>query len=345
MSAAVSAGIAPTVFMLDNGGPVSAALADVAVLPTSGNVGFGAGHNRIMERAFSLGATHYLALNPDAVLHPGALGALLRMSHAAGGRSLVEALQFPAEHQVPYDPGTFDTPWASGACLLIPRPVHAAIGGFDDGFFMYCEDVDLSWRARAAGLRAQTCPAALLFHPTTNRVLDRRTEQLFLESGLRLAVKWGHAESAARTRATLARLGLAEPDISGVVVQRATGIADFDHEYSFAPSRWWTLDVVVRVHDPSRLDELNRAVFSLVLQDYRPLAVQVVCQRFGSAALEGLREELDPIRAIVPEVAVEVLNYEDPEPVDARSALLNRGLLAGRGRYVAFLDYGRSDVS
>ena len=45
---------------------------------------------------------------------------------------------------------------------------------------MYCEDVDLSWRARAAGLRTLTCPAALLFHPTTNRVLDRRSQRMFL---------------------------------------------------------------------------------------------------------------------------------------------------------------------
>ena len=237
--AADQAGIEPAVTLLDNGGPASDAVPGVEVLPTGGNVGFGAGHNRLMAHGFAGGAAHYLALNPDAALHPGALGALLRMSHAAGGRALVEALQFPAEHQVPYDHATFDTPWASGACLLIPRAVHDAIGGFDDGFFMYCEDVDLSWRARAAGLRALTCPAALLFHPTTDRVLDVRTQRMFLESGLRLALKWGSAAFAAHVRGELAMRDMTEPDLVGLVpVERPGDIPDFENTFTFAPGRW-----------------------------------------------------------------------------------------------------------
>ena len=239
------AGITPRVLLLDNGGPSSTAIhgeavpAGVQVLEPAGNIGFGAGHNRLMAAAFAEGATHYLALNPDSLPHPGALGALLRTSHAAHGRALVEALQFPAEHLVTYDPATFDTPWASGACMLIPRTVFDIIGGFDEGFFMYCEDVDLSWRARAAGLRALTCPAALLFHPTTNRVLDRETHERFLCSGLRLALKWGGDAFAETMRATMAQQGCPIPDLSRVQpVAGADAIADFTHGFSFAPERW-----------------------------------------------------------------------------------------------------------
>ena len=238
------AGIAPHVLLLDNGGPASGAVRDhpiLAVLPSGGNVGFGAGHNRLMAAAFAEGATHYLALNPDAVLHPGALGALLRMSAAAGGRALVEALQFPAEHVVPYDPETFDTPWASGACLLVPRAVWDLVGGFDDGFFMYCEDVDLSWRARTAGLRVLTCPAALLFHPTTGRAADPPTRERFLQSGLRLAEKWGAAAFAAEARAAMAAQGFAVPDLSHIErIIAPEGIVEFGHGYAFAPERWRT---------------------------------------------------------------------------------------------------------
>ena len=99
------------------------------------------------------------------------------------------------------------------------------------------------------------------------------------------------------------------------------------------------LDVVIRVHDPARLDELDRAVFSAALSAYRPLAIQIACQRFDARALAAVQSLLQPIRAIVPEVGFAVLNRPEPEPLDARAALLNLGLRAGHGRYVAFLDY------
>lgn len=236
---AAQAGLAPEVLVLDNGGPASTAMAGVRVLPSVGNVGFGAGHNRLMAAAFGGGADWYLAINPDAALHPAALGALLRMAHAAGGRALVQAQQFPAEHNVAYDPDTFEIPWVSGACLLVPRAVHDAIGGFDEGFFMYCEDVDYAWRARAAGLRTLTCPDALLFHPTTDRTTTPAFQAMVLETGLRLALKWGGDGFAEHLRRAYDTIGLVPPELAGVAVQpRAAEVADFRFEYSFAPTRW-----------------------------------------------------------------------------------------------------------
>ncbi len=99
------------------------------------------------------------------------------------------------------------------------------------------------------------------------------------------------------------------------------------------------LDVVVRFHDPARLDELGRAVFSLALQDHRPLAILVVCQRFDDAALDATAQALAPLIAIAGDVVLEVLNRPQAEPPDARAALLNQGLRAGTGRWAAFLDY------
>ena len=234
--AATEAGAEAGILLLDNGDPSEA---EVRRLPGGGNVGFGAGHNRLMATAFTEGAAHYLALNPDSALHPAALGALLRMSHAAGGRALVEALQFPAEHAVGYDPFTFDTPWVSGAGLLIPQEVHTALGGFDEGFFMYCEDVDVSWRARAAGFRTLTCAAAPLFHPTTNRTWSERIGLQFAESALRLGCKWGGTAVAERARAEIERLGGAVPDMSAVPrMADPGGVADFRFDYAWGPERW-----------------------------------------------------------------------------------------------------------
>lgn len=96
------------------------------------------------------------------------------------------------------------------------------------------------------------------------------------------------------------------------------------------------LDVIVRVHDPARLDELERAVFSAALQDHRPATVIVACQRFGPA-VQSVRDALAPIMAIVPEVGLQVLDWEGPG--DGRAALMNLGLRAGRSRHAAFLDY------
>ena len=90
------------------------------------------------------------------------------------------------------------------------------------------------------------------------------------------------------------------------------------------------IDVVVRMHDPARLDELGRAVFSLALQDYRPITIAVLCQRFDAAALAAVRRELAPILAIAADAGLEVLNRPEPVPRDARAALLNQGLAAGR---------------
>lgn len=100
-----------------------------------------------------------------------------------------------------------------------------------------------------------------------------------------------------------------------------------------------TLDVFVRLHDPARLDELGRAVFSIALQDYRPLAIHVLCQRFDPAALDRVHATLAPLIAIAGDPTLHIRNRPDPAPLDARAALLNQGLRAAAGRYAAFLDY------
>ena len=42
--------------------------------------------------------------------------------------------------------------WVNAACLVLPRTVWQKLGGFDEAYYMYCEDVDLCLRLRLAGL-------------------------------------------------------------------------------------------------------------------------------------------------------------------------------------------------
>lgn len=229
------------VFVIDNGAPSTATGDDECLhrLPSRGNIGFGAGHNALMDAAFAEGAELYIAVNPDGLLHPAAVGALVRMVRAAEGRALVEALQFPEEHPKIYDPITFDTPWASGACLAIPRIVHQAIGGFDEGLFMYCEDVDISWRARAAGFAVKLCPRGLFLHHTANRAVSEATRRMYLESGRYLALKWGSAQFAEeRTRELTAMGATIKSDHVVQVPLQHRQIADFSRLFHFAPTRW-----------------------------------------------------------------------------------------------------------
>lgn len=59
---------------------------------------------------------------------------------------------------------TRDAGWLSGSCLLIRRSAFESIGGFDQGFFMYFEDVDLGYRLGRAGFRNVYEPAAAVEH-------------------------------------------------------------------------------------------------------------------------------------------------------------------------------------
>jgi N-acetylglucosaminyl-diphospho-decaprenol L-rhamnosyltransferase len=57
-----------------------------------------------------------------------------------------------------------DAGWLSGACVLVRRSVFEQLGGFDEGYFMYFEDVDLGYRAGLAGYRSVYAPQAAVIH-------------------------------------------------------------------------------------------------------------------------------------------------------------------------------------
>lgn len=150
-----------------------------AYLWNAANPGFGAGCN---AGARGGRAPYLLFLNPDARLRPGALACLVAEAERSRREGFVgwEGTQAPRPHPRFCHPRTGETDWCSGACWLVDRTAFEAVGGFDENLFLYGEDVELSWRLRAAGGRLKRVHGALFDHedlPGTDREGKRQREE------------------------------------------------------------------------------------------------------------------------------------------------------------------------
>ena len=161
------------------------------------NLGYGAAANA----GARLGSAPFIAIcNADVVVAPGALAALSTVGLAepsigALGPRILESdgslypsarplpsLWLGAGHALfvhawpgnpwtrryrpalePAGPGV-DAGWLSGSCMVVRRDAFESIGGFDEGFFMFMEDVDLGRRLGRAGYRCRWVPAATVTH-------------------------------------------------------------------------------------------------------------------------------------------------------------------------------------
>jgi hypothetical protein len=205
------------------------------------NLGFGVAHNRLMAEAFADPAVrHYVCVNPDGVLHPECLRELVTQAERQPRTGLVEARLFPDEHPKPYDPETHETPWCSGCVLLVRRELFESIGGFDERFFMYCEDVDLSWRARAAGFSVRVAPRALVHHYTVTRELSMDRERRVRRSAALLGAKYGDLAFARARLKEYLELGGAPFELpkESRPPRELARVADFQHLFEFAEPRW-----------------------------------------------------------------------------------------------------------
>ncbi len=174
------------------------------------NLGSAAGHNRLLE---DLATDCVLIMNPDVMLAPDALIQLAQPLglHRTG---MVEARQLPVEHPKDYDVRTGETGWATTACALIPRGVMAELQGFDsNSFFLYCDDVDFSWRARLAGYRVLFQPSAVVFHDkrlgSDARWAPSNAEKYYSgEAALMLAHKFSRPEIVSKLLGTFSSSGI-----------------------------------------------------------------------------------------------------------------------------------------
>ncbi len=174
-----------------------ASAAGAGYLPLD-NHGYGAGINAAISQ-LPPEIEWVLVSNPDVVLQPGAIDALLAAGlsdsaiAAAGPAILTDDVVYPSARSVPSlrtgighalfanvwldNPWTRayrhdadgpqvrrDAGWLSGACFLVRRSAFERLGGFDEGYFMYFEDVDLGYRLGKSGFRSVYEPSARVIH-------------------------------------------------------------------------------------------------------------------------------------------------------------------------------------
>ena len=97
--------------------------------------------------------------------------------------------------------------------------------------------------------------------------------------------------------------------------------------------------MIVRFHDLSRLEELERGAFSIASQEHGPVRILLATQRFSAAAQMTARRAVEEVIGWSRGTSVTVLNFGRDDPADARSELVNLGFAHASGRYLAFLDY------
>lgn len=160
------------------------------------NLGTARGHNTMFEGCT---ADFVVVMNPDIVMAPDCLIELFR-PFRIDITGIVEARQLPIEHPKDYSAVTGETSWASTACCLIPAKLWRDIQGFDaDSFFLYCDDVDFSWRVRLHGYKVVFQPSATAFHdkrltPTGGWPASAAEKYYSAEAALLLAHKYSRPD-------------------------------------------------------------------------------------------------------------------------------------------------------
>ena len=189
---------------------VSYRYAQICYIFGHGNVGYGKGHNIAIDKSLNMNSKYHIILNPDVVFGAETIPALISfmnnnpnvgacipdMSHPDGERAYSSKLlptpitgifrrffknsnltkRMNAEfHLMDADHSkVLDVPSISGCFMFLRLSVIQEIGMFDERFFMYYEDVDLSRRIRKK-YRVCLCPTAKAVHAGRKEAYKSRT--------------------------------------------------------------------------------------------------------------------------------------------------------------------------
>ncbi len=198
------------------------ALPNHRILGLPANLGFAKAANLGMQYAFSYGARGVLLLNNDTIVAPGSIERLSAvLDDPCAGILSAKVYQFNDPARLwsvggiwtdrgaqsfgwgEIDHGQYDQcdlDFVFGCAMLIPRRTFQQIGGFDERFFMYYEDVDLCLRARALGMTIRLVPETRVFHIGNRSTASTPYIKLYLEGRSRQQFYRKHLSGTARRR-------------------------------------------------------------------------------------------------------------------------------------------------
>lgn len=133
---------------------------NISIIQNDTNEGFVA--NNIGMRVSN--AEFIFLLNIDTEIHPQAITKLIEVMQGDDTIGICEARQSPHEHPKTYNRKTGETSWSSGACMMIRKKALKDSGVFDPVFYMYIEDIDISWRMWANNWKCAYVPDAVCIH-------------------------------------------------------------------------------------------------------------------------------------------------------------------------------------
>ena len=186
-----------------------------------GNIGYGAGHNIAIKKSLELNADYHIILNPDIIFNEGVIESLWQFMEKNPSIGLVmpkviypngslqrlcKLLPTPFDifarrilprrwiekrnkkfemHFMGYNK-VWDCPYLSGCFMFLRNSILKQVGGFDERYFMYSEDIDLSRRIHRIS-RTIFYPYVTIIHA---HKAEHKTNKLLLKISIISTIKY-----------------------------------------------------------------------------------------------------------------------------------------------------------
>ena len=330
-----------------------------ATLVSGSNVGFSVAANKCAEHAQS---EFLLFLNPDCAIDMETIRTLVKTAKASPDYHLTAAWEpnHRAHETRFFDGITGEIDWCAGTCLLVKNSAFKEVSGFDESFFLYGEDVDLSFRLRAKGYRLKQISSIRVAHQSrTESRQPKLYTQLNVLANIKIRKKFAGTWSALKGCGLAAvhcavngfRLNAISVFFKGVFcVIKTKPIAHVEHliingydygcevDVGLVAAAYQDLTIedgplvsVIIRYTGENLDLLATALISVQQQSYQSLEVCLVLKASRDVEMEA--------KEIIKDLGLELDVSFHIDEKGSRSTALWKGLAQAKGEFLQILDY------